>query len=493
MNDGDAIASLNTWQPSATLPSPTSRFTGANAGVSLSNGKTMGKNIALQPTQRTQRTPVSMNMTVTLQQSGGGAPNTNNTADISAFVNQSPTKVHPHSVHNKTGDRFAPIPRQKVVRSKNGGPVSAGSNRVNLNSDGTQPWYTAAMPGSGEYPDANETKRSPLENGKVPKDPISPAHTRIFNSTNSNSPQDLSKTRLYQPSPPRNMVKNDGEERERRKFNCCRQVMDILEKHDYKLKKTFNHTDQDTNSIKVRSNHTFSELTGVLREMGAKVDEGEVREAFKMKDNQEEVTFSPLAAISTDVVYPGSNNGHKDFFDVPKRDGKRVGGGPGARHNDFQSRFLEHNMKPAPRTELAYVERAEQEQRYRRAGSHVDTHSNIFPPQATGPVAPRDDFSNRSAQNTFAREDFESNRSNAHSDHNSYWTNKTVNHGPKLGLGGGKKASGEMSGKVSRDHMNDIVFHGRYDEMRPAPVSKVQYSPSFNAPFANFDNTPPDY
>jgi hypothetical protein len=51
-----------------------------------------------------------------------------------------------------------------------------------------------------------------------------------------------------------------------------------------------------------------------------------------------------------------------------------------------------------------------------------------------------------------------------------------------------------MSSKVTKDSMNDIVFHGKYDEMRPEPISNLQYqnySPSYNAPFANFDNTPP--
>ena len=46
--------------------------------------------------------------------------------------------------------------------------------------------------------------------------------------------------------------------------------MDILEKHDYKLKKTFQHTDTTADSIRVRSNHTISELTGVLRDFGGK-------------------------------------------------------------------------------------------------------------------------------------------------------------------------------------------------------------------------------
>ena len=45
---------------------------------------------------------------------------------------------------------------------------------------------------------------------------------------------------------------------------------DILEKHDYKLKKTFQHTDTTADSIRVRSNHTISELTGVLRDFGGK-------------------------------------------------------------------------------------------------------------------------------------------------------------------------------------------------------------------------------
>jgi hypothetical protein len=72
----------------------------------------------------------------------------------------------------------------------------------------------------------------------------------------------------------------------------------------------------------------------------------------------------------------------------------------------------------------------------------------------------------------------------------AHWTEKTVEHKPKIGLGGGRKASGAMASKVTRDSMHDLVFHGKYDDMKPMPISNVQYG-SFNAPFANADNTPP--
>ena len=64
--------------------------------------------------------------------------------------------------------------------------------------------------------------------------------------------------------------------------------------------------------------------------------------------------------------------------------------------------------------------------------------------------------------------------------------------GEKLGLGYGKKAHGEMKTSVTKDSMNSIVFHGKYDEMKPMPVSKGQYdTASQRAPFANFYNSPP--
>jgi hypothetical protein len=68
-------------------------------------------------------------------------------------------------------------------------------------------------------------------------------------------------------------------------------------------------------------------------------------------------------------------------------------------------------------------------------------------------------------------------------------------------LAGGRKAVGEMAKHVTRDSMNDIVFHGKYEDMKPMPVSSHYfvhgqktsgpYNPSRNAPFANAHNTPP--
>ena len=184
--------------------------------------------------------------------------------------------------------------------------------------------------------------------GKIPDDPVSPAHTRIFNKAGNS---------LYPtPSPPGGGRKSDKEVEERRKFNCCRQVMDILEKHDYKLKKTFNHVDEDRKSIRVRSNHTVKELVGVLQDLGAKVDESDVKTVFG--NSKSGITYSQLAAISTDTVYPGQDNGHKDFFDPVKREGKRVGQGPGARHSGFSRGFLAHDMTPGDRKEFTYVEKS---------------------------------------------------------------------------------------------------------------------------------------
>ena len=155
-------------------------------------------------------------------------------------------------------------------------------------------------------------------------------------------------------------------------------------------------------------------------------------------------------------------------------------------------------MRPGARTELTFVERAEQEERI-RAGtgrSSVDTHSRLFPQQ----VGVGDSGGRRMPTNSWERGgegggggNGRGGEGNAFDDHNSTWVNKTVGSGPRLGLGGGKKAFGGLMEKVTHDSMNDIVFHGKYEEQRPSPVSKVQYSPSFNAPFANADNTPADY
>ena len=79
-------------------------------------------------------------------------------------------------------------------------------------------------------------------------------------------------------------------------------------------------------------------------------------------------------------------------------------------------------------------------------------------------------------------------------EHSSHWTSKTLDAPVRKGLGGGRKAPGMMQSSVTRDSMNDLVFHGRYDEMRKMPVSKLQYeqsSAAFRAPFANAINTPP--
>ena len=89
----------------------------------------------------------------------------------------------------------------------------------------------------------------------------------------------------------------------RRKFNCCRQVMDILEKHDYKLKKTFNHTDEDKRNIKVRTNHTFNELANVLQEFGAKVDVDMVKDAFQVRQSATSHDFAISSLILTRTLH----------------------------------------------------------------------------------------------------------------------------------------------------------------------------------------------
>lgn len=299
--------------------------------------------------------------------------------------------------------------------------------------------------------------------GKAPENPVSPAHTRIFNEKG---------TTLYpKPSPPTGGKQSDEEVEKRRRFNCCRQVMDILEKHDYKLKKTFNHVDEDRKNIRVRSNHTVKELTNVLQDLGAQVDESDVKSAFG--NSKGEITYSQLAAVSTDTVYPGQDNGHKDFFEPLKREGKRVGKGPGARHNGFRNNFLAHDMTPGDRKEFTFVEKSiikeHNEPQRLFKGSDVLLH-------------PREPIEN--IPQLSKREPVPNTEGFVH------WTEKTVDHKPKLGLGGGRKASGVMATKVTKDSMNDLVFHGRYDDMKPMPVSNLQYG-SFNAPFANADNTPP--
>ena len=302
-----------------------------------------------------------------------------------------------------------------------------------------------------------------MKGSKAPDNPVSPAHTRIFNEKGA--------TLYPKPSAPAGGKQSDVEVEQRRRFNCCRQVMDILEKHDYKLKKTFNHVDEDRKNIRVRSNHTVKELTGVLQNLGAQVDESDVKSAFG--NHKGGITYSQLAAVSTDTVYPGQDNGHKDFFEPLKREGKRVGNGPGARHNGFSKSFLSHDMTPGDRKEFTFVEKSiikeHKEPQRLFEGSDVLLHprepiENIPQLSKRDPVPNADGF--------------------------VHWTEKTVDHKPKLGLGGGRKASGIMATKVTKDSMNDLVFHGKYDDMKPMPVSNRQYG-SFNAPFANADNTPP--
>ena len=80
---------------------------------------------------------------------------------------------------------------------------------------------------SGRRSSKSNNDESPIKSSNKPSDPISPAHTRIFNKEGKDG---ASPTILYpKPSPPQ---KNNDPKAEdaRRKFNCCRQVMDILEK-----------------------------------------------------------------------------------------------------------------------------------------------------------------------------------------------------------------------------------------------------------------------
>jgi len=291
----------------------------------------------------------------------------------------------------------------------------------------------------------------------APKQAPSPAHTRIFESEGR-------QVMHVKPSPPRGVEKVDPDEKARRmKFNACRQVMDVLEKHDYKLKNTFYHYESPKTknpsaekSSVVRTNHTIGELTNALVNLGAKVDESAVRAAFgdEKKGSAENITYSQLAAKATDTVYPGASNGDPDFFKPLPREGKRVGCGPGAKHNTFRSTFLDHDMTPSIREETSYVEKysssrqVEQQPQTQVGGGRNDS--------------------------TYMR-----------------WTDKSVDRRPKMGLGYGKKANGEMKGNVTKDSMTDLVFHGQYESMKPLPVSKLQYeTASQRAPFANYHNTP---
>mmetsp|Transcript_18863 Transcript_18863/g.39250 ORF Transcript_18863/g.39250 Transcript_18863/m.39250 type:complete len:474 (+) Transcript_18863:41-1462(+) len=467
----DSVASLDSWKPARTLKQPTSQFPKANAGVRLNTERHIGVNIEVE-----RRGAPSLNMKVGGAgggSTGGGDVPSPLSSNLNAFINSPPRSVKVSE--KKVPNRFAPIPRQKPVRAKPNQP------NVNQNYDGSTPWFPSAAPqapgepGSARIrrPSGGRTNRvasdkgqteSPVKTSKAPDNPVSPAHTRIFNEKGS--------TLYPKASMPSGAKRSDEEVEQRRKFNCCRQVMDILEKHDYKLKKTFNHVDEDRKSIRVRSNHTVKELTGVLQNLGAKVDESDVESAFG--GGSSGITYSQLAAVSTDTVYPGQDNGHKDFFEPLKREGKRVGNGPGARHNGFQKGFLNHDMTPGDRKEFTFVEKSiikeHKEPQRLFEGSDVLLH-------------PREPIENIPK--------LESRRDTAPSPNPFvHWTEKTVDHKPKLGLGGGRKASGVMASKVTKDSMNDLVFHGKYDDMKPMPVSNLQYG-SYNAPFANALNTPP--
>ncbi|GMI14497.1 hypothetical protein TrVE_jg9761 [Triparma verrucosa] len=505
----DDVASLDKWTPVRTLKQPTSQFSGSNAGVRLNTGRMIGQNIRVnathtQPTlnvtvgNKPQRPPMGQ---TNQNQSSSRTPPTQHSSPPAK--QKTPSSLHEflqttnspptHSSRRagsmgSTSNRFAPIPRMKPVRQR------PPQSTMTANLDGTTPWNPAASAipsggpdmeigrkASGRRSSKSKNDESPLKSSNKPSDPISPAHTRIFNKEGKDG---ASPTILYpKPSPPQ---KNNDPKAEdaRRKFNCCRQVMDILEKHDYKLKKTFNHTDEDKRNIKVRTNHTFNELATVLQDFGAKVDVDMVKDAFQQTTNQKEITFSQLAATATDTVYPGSDNGHKDFFDAPPAQGKRIGKGPGARHNGYSSSFLAHNMNPEPRTWETYVEKSARE---------LNENPPSLIPDSGIPLLPRFDPSSRSE--TPVANAARSSRSNSSKQNQdwAHWAEKTIEHGPRLGLGGGRKAVGQMSSKVTKDSMNDIVFHGKYDDMKPIPVSTKQYSPSFNAPFANADNTPPTW
>ncbi|GMI16519.1 hypothetical protein TrLO_g10777 [Triparma laevis f. longispina] len=523
----DDVASLDKWAPIRTLQQPTSQFSSSNAGIRLNTGRIIGQNIKVSTTHTAptlnvtlnnkphrpsmgqtnqSRTPpqsymVAADNSQTNSQREYSAPKQRTPRNMEEFL-QTTNSPPTHSSRRQgsmgsTSDRFAPIPRMKPVRQRP--PPST----MTPNLDGTIPWSSAASAVPSGGPDmsigrsksnitslSSNQNQSPLKSSTKPEDPISPAHTRIFNKQGKDGKEP---TILYpKPSPPTSN-KDPKAEDARRKFNCCRQVMDILEKHDYKLKKTFNHTDEDKRNIKVRTNHTFNELANVLQEFGAKVDVDMVKDAFQQSSNQKEITFSQLAATATDTVYPGSNNGHKDFFDAPPAQGRAVGRGPGARNNGFHNGFLSHNMNPEPRTSLTYVEKSIKE---------LEQNPPSLIPNSGIPLLPRFDPSSRSeapVTSTSRTSRAPNNNNNNNNNNNSsnqewsHWADKTIEHRPRLGLGGGRKAVGQMSSKVTKDSMNDLVFHGKYDEMKPIPVSTKQYSASFNAPFANADNTPPTW
>ena len=323
-----------------------------------------------------------------------------------------------------------------------------------------------------------DSVESPIKNTSPPSAPVTPAHKRIFNKEGSV---------MYphqHPSPPVHGKASEEEMEKRRKFACCRQVMDILEKHDYKLKKTFNHVDEDAKDIHVRSNHTYKELASVLRDFGAKVDEEGVKEAFGGGNS---ITFSKMSSTANDVVYPGSDNGHgSEFFKTLKREGKKIGNGPGAKHGKFRSNFLSHDMTPSGRTEISYVEKhaaggAAGDEHFggAKGGSNVGSHGNV------NDSASKYDVNNDNVD-----------ASSKSLDSMKHWTDKTVSVAPKLGLGGGRKARGIMSSKVTFDTMRELVRDSSNEPTNRGGAGinngKQKEYTSINAPFANAINTPPN-
>ena len=363
------VSKLNDWTPSRTLPVPTTNFSKADAGVKLqTTGKLVGNSSS---------NPNCNSNTYTNPNKNPQNPNVRNGPSLRDYITDQHYSDFPQS-QSKTGQlnlagspTMPPISRQRVHYPKS-------KQLITDNYDGSTPWVPGGAASSAGGPDAPVGKRSnsksnsrsnpiiapdtprsrslmsgtaqKLTGGGAPSSPapassLSPAHTRLYTD----------------PSPPpysNNNNNNNNNSSQKLKFNACRQVMDVLEKHDVKLKKTFYHTDvEDSKNIVVRTNHTYTELTKVLQDLGAKVDETAVRTAFQTDRNVENVTFSQVTAKATDTVYPGAAMADKDFFKPLPREGKRIGNGPGARHNTFRNNFLDHDMTPSTRNDRSYVER----------------------------------------------------------------------------------------------------------------------------------------
>ena len=147
-------------------------------------------------------------------------------SDVTDFVDppsETNSRTHPHSVHRNGGNRFSPIPRQKVGRQKQDTERARGEGG---GGNGGGPWLPAPVPTAGEY-------SSSPPSSKNPTDKTSPSRTRIFDEKEH-------RCGVLSPSPPR---KGTGGSRsaglETNKFNCCKQVRRNSRQNVWMVCKTF--------------------------------------------------------------------------------------------------------------------------------------------------------------------------------------------------------------------------------------------------------------